>query len=60
MMRDAFSSIMDRVERVNLRAKDDNEIISYGNIFEYVGYGFVGAKLKRTSKTNILIDVDPA
>ena len=59
MLKDAMSSTIDRVERVNLRPKDDNEIIAFGNLFEYIGYGYVGAKLKKQSKKSILIDVDP-
>ena len=59
MLKDAMSSTIDRVERVNLRPKDDNEIIAFGNLFEYIGYGYIGAKLKKESKKSILIDVDP-
>jgi hypothetical protein len=59
MLRDAMSSTIDSVERVNLKPKDDNEIIAFGNLFEYVGYGFVGAKLKKASTRTVLIDVDP-
>lgn len=58
-MKDAMASTIERMPRTNLTKGVDTETIAYGNTFNYVGYGFIGAKLKKTSKTQILIDVDP-
>ncbi len=59
IMKDAMASTIDKMPRVNLTKNVDTETIAYGKTFEYVGYGFIGAKLKKTSKTQLLIDVDP-
>ncbi len=59
LMKDAMASTIDKMPRVNLTKGIDTETIAYGKTFDYVGYGFVGAKLKKTSKTQLLIDVDP-
>lgn len=54
-----MASTIDRVPRRNLTQGDENEVIAYGNTFDYVGYGFIGVKLKKTSKVEMLIDIDP-
>ena len=59
-MKDAMASTIDRVPRTNLKTGDENEVVAYGNTFDYVGYGYVGVKLKKNSKVQVLIDVDPA
>jgi hypothetical protein len=58
-MKNAMASTIEKMPRSNLKKGVDTETIAYGNTFNYVGYGFIGAKLKKTSKTQILIDVDP-
>jgi hypothetical protein len=58
-MKDAMASTIDKVPRTSLTKGPDTEIIAYGNTFDYVGYGYIGAKLKKTSKAQLLIDVDP-
>lgn len=58
-MKDAMASMMDRVPRINLRQGVETEVISYGDTFNYIGYGFIGAKLRKDSKVQLLIDVDP-
>ncbi len=59
LMKDAMASTIERMPRSNLTKGVDTETIAYGNTFNYVGYGFIGAKLKKTSKVQVLIDVDP-
>ena len=59
-MKDAMASTIDKMPRVNLVSGVQTETIAYGNCFDYVGYGYIGAKLKKTSKAQLLIDVDPA
>lgn len=54
-----MASTIDKVPRVNLRQGDETEVVAYGNTFDYVGYGYIGVKLKKTSKVQMLIDVDP-
>jgi hypothetical protein len=58
-MKDALASTIDKVPRSTLNKTTDSEVIAYGNTFDYVGYGYIGAKLKKTSKLQLLIDVDP-
>ncbi len=54
-----MASTIDKVPSVFLNSTDKAECIAYGNTFDYVGYGYVGAKLKKNSKFQLLIDVDP-
>ena len=58
-MKDAMASTIDKVPRTNLVKGTETETIAYGNTFDYIGYGYIGAKLKKTSKAQLLIDVDP-
>jgi hypothetical protein len=58
-MKDALASTIDKVPRTNLIKGVETETIAYGNTFDYIGYGYIGAKLKKTSKVQLLIDVDP-
>lgn len=59
IMKDAMASTIDKVPRINLRQGDESEVVAYGNTFDYVGYGYIGVKLKKTSNVTMLIDVDP-
>lgn len=59
IMKDAMASTIDKVPRVNLRQGDESEVIAYGNTFDYIGYGYIGVRLKKTSRNQMLIDVDP-
>lgn len=54
-----MASTIDKVPRMNLRQGDESEVVAYGDTFDYVGYGYVGVRLKKHSNTQILIDVDP-
>jgi len=54
-----MSSTIDRVKRTYLNKQNRNETIAFGNLFDYVGYGYVGAKVKKESNHSLLIDVDP-
>ena len=38
--------------------RKDEEIV-YGNVFEEIGYGFVGIRSKKTCPYRILMEVDP-
>jgi len=58
-MKDALASTIDKVPRTNLVKGVETETIAYGNTFDYIGYGYIGAKLKKSSKVQLLIDVDP-
>jgi hypothetical protein len=54
-----MSSTIDKVKRTFLNKSTKSETIAFGNLFDYVGYGYVGAKLKKDSNHSLLIDVDP-
>ena len=58
-MKDAMASTIDKVPRINLIKGEESETIAYGNTFDYVGYGYIGARIKKTSTAELLIDVDP-
>ena len=54
-----MASTIDKVPRMNLKQGDESEIVAYGDTFNYVGYGYIGVRLKKTSTSQMLIDVDP-
>jgi hypothetical protein len=58
-MKDAMTSTIDKVKRITLKHNDDTEMVAYGSTFDYIGYGYIGVKLKKSSKLHVLIDVDP-
>lgn len=54
-----MASTIDKVKRTYLDKNNKNETIAFGNTFDYIGYGYVGVKIKKEAKHSLLIDVDP-
>ena len=59
VLRDAMASTIDKSKTINLQKKDDNIIVGFGNFFDYIGYGYVGVKLRKSANNNIMIDINP-
>ncbi len=59
ILRQAMSSMIGELTSYSLDIKTKYEEIVFANLFEEVGYGFVGVRMKRTCPYRILIEVDP-
>lgn len=59
IQRSAMSSLIGLVTSYHLDTKQKWEEIVFANVFEEIGYGFVGARSKKNCPYRILIDVDP-
>lgn len=58
-LRQSMASFIDKVPNFSLDPKQKTNKIAYGDLFDEVGYGFIGCKSKVTCKYNILIEIDP-
>lgn len=59
LLRHCMASMMNEVYSIALEKKNHQSQISYGDLFDQAGYGFVGARTKRTCPYNLLIEIDP-
>jgi hypothetical protein len=51
-------SLINTVQHYSL-SEDSYELITFADLYEKVGYGFVGVKMKRTCPYKLLIELDP-
>jgi hypothetical protein len=59
LLHDSFVSIMHKSQNYCLEKGKKTEMISYGNKFLQIGYGFVAVKSTTQSPYSILVEVDP-
>lgn len=59
LVHDSFVSIMHKSQHYCLEKGKKTEMISYGNKFLQIGYGFVAVKSTTHCPYSILVEVDP-
>lgn len=59
ILRQSMASLIGLVSSYHLDNKNKFEEITFANVFEDIGYGFVGVRSKKACPYRILIDVDP-
>ena len=58
-MRQSMASLIGLMTCYHLDTTRKDEEIVYGNVFEEIGYGFVGLRSKKICPYRILMEVDP-
>jgi lauroyl/myristoyl acyltransferase len=59
IMRQSMASLIGLMTCYHLDTTRKDEEIVYGNVFEEIGYGFVGLRSKKFCPYRILMEVDP-
>lgn len=59
IIRQAMASLIGQMTSYSLDQKQRYEEITFANLFDSVGYGFVGVRSKKTCPYRILIEVHP-
>ena len=60
ILRQSMASLIGNMTNYSLDVTKKYEEIVFANLFEEVGYGFVGVRMKRNCPYRVLIEVDPA
>ena len=55
ILRSCMASMIGDIKNYSLDRKKNHEEIAFGNLFDEVGYGFVGVRSKRDCPYDILI-----
>lgn len=60
ILRQSMASLISSMTNYSLDVNKKYEEIVFANLFEEVGYGFVGVRMKRSCPYRVLIEIDPA